>query len=439
MKPLLFIISFGFFCSFSFGQPSPGKFIEDKRIGCQVWVSQGYSPTDSLSISWTGGCKNKMADGFGTLTWYIRKKEVSRYVGFMQAGNPSGQGRYKFVNGTIAEGNFENGLLNGQGKLIFGDERKLEGNFVNGQILNLDKAYLQQLQKIVVSNNDSTDMYVNDGNSKELFYYVLLPHGSIKGVLILLAGTWDTAEYVLSNNKKLVQLAFEDDIAIITPSINQRLTLNFEVADFLNNVFKDAISRFHLPKEKFVLGGFSMGGLFSLRYTEMAHENNSQTAIVPIAVYSVDGPTDLANTYTEFLKATERNPNAVEPKYGINELSRFIGAPPEKFHEKYVYYSSFSKSEANSGNARFLKNVPVRIYNDVDVAWWLTNRGADLYDMNALDQSAMINFLRKQGNKNAEFINAYGKGYRLEGNRHPHSWSIVDAVDCLNWIKRCIQ
>jgi hypothetical protein len=73
------------------------------------------------------------------------------------------------------------------------------------------------------------------------------------------------------------------------------------------------------------------------------------------------------------------------------------------------------------------------------VEWWLTNRGADLYDMNALDQSAMINFLRKQGNKNAEFINAFGKGYRLEGNRHPHSWSIVDAGECLNWIKRCLQ
>jgi alpha-beta hydrolase superfamily lysophospholipase len=176
---------------------------------------------------------------------------------------------------------------------------------VNGQILNLDKEYLPQLQKIVVSKSDSTNMYVNDGNSNELFYYVLLPRGSVKGVLVLLAGTWDTAEYVLSNNKALAQLAFENDIAVITPSINQRLTLNSEVVDFLNNVFKDAITKFRLPKEKFVLGGFSMGGLFSLRYTEMAHENNAQTSIVPIAVYSVDGPTDL-NTYIHRISKSNR-------------------------------------------------------------------------------------------------------------------------------------
>ena len=59
--------------------------------------------------------------------------------------------------------------------------------------------------------------------------------------------------------------------------------------------------------------------------------------------------------------------------------------------------------------------------------------------MNALDQSAMINFLHRAGNEKAEFINAYKKGYRLDGTRHPHSWSIVDAVDCINWIKDIID
>ncbi len=59
--------------------------------------------------------------------------------------------------------------------------------------------------------------------------------------------------------------------------------------------------------------------------------------------------------------------------------------------------------------------------------------------MNALDQSAMINYLRRLGNKDAEFINAFGKGYRLDGTRHPHSWSIVDAANCINWIKKIVE
>ncbi|MBL0339898.1 MAG: hypothetical protein IPP71_02680 [Bacteroidetes bacterium] len=57
-----------------------------------------------------------------------------------------------------------------------------------------------------------------------------------------------------------------------------------------------------------------------------------------------------------------------------------------------------------------------------------------MYYMNGLDQTAMIQLLNDMGNKKAEFINSYQKGYRIEGNRHPHSWSIVEPVECMNWI-----
>jgi len=33
----------------------------------------------------------------------------------------------------------------------------------------------------------------------------------------------------------------------------------------------------------------------------------------------------------------------------------------------------------------------------------------------------------------------YLKGYRLDGRRHPHSWSIVEPVDCINWILECLK
>ncbi|HVE60368.1 MAG TPA: hypothetical protein VNA26_01020 [Chitinophagaceae bacterium] len=438
MKPLLFILisltSLG-----CFGQQGAGKFIADKKSGCKVWVATGYSATDSLSITWDGDCKNKIAEGYGTLIWYVKEKEVSRYVGFMQKGNPNGQGKYDYGGGVTGEGNFKNGVLHGVGKVTFGNGNKLEGNFFEGEILNLEDRYLMELEKIVISKDDSTDMYINDNNAKELFYHALVPKSVVKGVLVLLPGTWERTEYVLSSNKQLAQLAFDQGIAVIVPSINQRLVLNTDVLHFLNSVFKDGIEKYKLPKEKFVLGGFSMGGLFSIRYTELAYENKAATTVVPKAVYSVDGPADLENIYKLFQRGIEKNPTAAEPKYGINEFQKYIGGTPDQFRKKYVYYSSFSKSEKDGGNAKYLNNVPIRIYNDVDVAWWIENRGNDLYDMNALDQSALINFLNKIGNKNAEFINAYGKGYRLEGRRHPHSWSIVDAAECLKWINKHIQ
>lgn len=422
-----------------FSQSPNGKFLADKRTGCQVWVRGGYNPADSLSITWSGSCHSQMADGNGTLIWSVKNKEVSRYVGDMQKGNPQGFGTYTFPGGVIQEGNWSQGVLNGHAKLTFGNGKKIEGHFINGEILNLDSSYRAYLHKQIISHHDSTDMYINDMGAKDLLYYALVPKGAVKGVIVLMPGTWDRVEYVLTCNKELSQLAFDNQVAVIVPSVNQRLTLNKVVLSFLNTVFADAIKKYQLPADKFVLGGFSMGGLFSIRYTEMAYMDGGLTAIRPAAVFSVDGPMDLKNMFYMVKRANERNPAAIEPVYAIREFEKNIGGTPEKVNDQYVYYSAYSREDKNGGNIQYLKNVPIRIYNDVDVNWWLENRNADIYDMNALDQSAAINWLHHLGNKRAEFINAYGKGYRLDGSRHPHSWSIVDAGDCVRWVQALLS
>jgi len=439
MKNYLFVI-LSFFSFAASGQSQPGKFITDKRSGCQVWVNGGFSPADSLTISWSGACKAKKAEGNGTLIWYVKGNEVSRYEGDMKAGNPNGQGKYTFPGGVVQEGTFAQGVLHGYGKITFGNSgRKLEGNFTNGELLDLDSSYRENLHKNIVSHNDSSDIYINDNNAKDLLYYALVPTGKVKGVIVLLPGTWDRVEYVLSCNKALCQLAYDRNIAVIVPSVNQRLTLNKEVLDFLNTVFLHAAEKYALPKDKFVLGGFSMGGLFSIRYTELAHMDSQLTAIRPVAVYSVDGPMDLAHMYDTEQRLIARNPQAQEPQYIISEFKKYIGGTPTDTRKQYVYFSAYSREEKDGGNIKYLAKVPLRIYNDVDVNWWLENRNADLYDMNALDQSAAIATLQRLGNKQAVFINAYGKGYRLDGARHPHSWSIVNPVDCMQWLQQYLE
>lgn len=288
---------------------------------------------------------------------------------------------------------------------------------------------------------DSTDLYVGDSTSKSLYYCSLMPIQAPKGVLVLLCGTWETTLHVIQSNTGLIEQAHSHQLAVIIPSLNQRLSLNTTVLQFLNTVFTDAMQKYHLPSDKFILGGLSMGGLFSLRYAELAAEDPIQTAIHPKAVYSVDGPTDLENLYYSFKRRfnNPRNANKGEAEYAIKEFEKFMGGSPEQDRKQYIRYSTFSKSEEDGGNAKYLLNLPVRIYNDLDVNWWIENRGNDLYDMNALDQSAFINHLIGRGNKKAEFINAIGKGYRLEGNRHPHSWSIVDPKECIDWILGCLS
>jgi hypothetical protein len=45
----------------------------------------------------------------------------------------------------------------------------------------------------------------------------------------------------------------------------------------------------------------------------------------------------------------------------------------------------------------------------------------------------------KNGNKNAEVIITQKKGGRLNGNKHPHSWSIMDTNDTMEWIMKLVE
>ena len=90
-------------------------------------------------------------------------------------------------------------------------------------------------------------------------------------------------------------------------------------------------------------------------------------------------------------------------------------------------------------NEKFLKNTAVRVYHDVDIAWRLINRNQTVRESNYLVTSELINRLLLMGNKKAEFMQSYQTGYRSDGRRHPHSWSIVDEVGFTMWMKELIK
>lgn len=393
-------------------QDTEGYFLKDPVSGCTVWFKHIFAED---SVSWNGPCQNGYAHGTGIAIGYTRGKETSRYTGEMKNGKPDGNGIF-----------------------ILGNERKLEGYFTQGELLNLDAECLSHLHKNIISASDSLSLYVGDNNLQSLYYHAIVPD-SIQGCLVLLPGTWETTEHCLSSTAALCREAYTHHLAVLVLSINQRLTLTDGIVTWINRMLSDAMNRYALPSDRFVLGGWSMGGLFSLRYTELAHQYPKKTAIRPAAVFSCDGPCDLENIYTMFQRKVKKNNNSTEALYGIRELEKYCGGAPDKSQKKYRYYSCYSHALADGGNAQFLKNVPVRIYNDVDPNWWMENRGQGLYDMNALDQTAMILLLNEMGNPKAEFINAFRQGYRIEGNRHPHSWSVIEPVECVRWVLQCIN
>jgi hypothetical protein len=304
----------------------------------------------------------------------------------------------------------------------------------NDSITFLDKYLTKQIKLNVVRNNDTNAIYVGDEKQMQLYYQALIPQNAIKGTIVLMPGTWETTAHVWNSMAEFCSIANKNNLAVLVYSINQRLTLTNEIIQTINLMSEQAIQTYHLPKDKFVFGGFSMGGIFSLRYAELAVQDSSIANVKPKAVFSCDGPCDLKHVYANFQRKKDKNPGLNEPKYGIAELEKYCEGTPATNAALYEYFSPFTFDAPKGGNAQFLLKMPVRIYGDVDPVWWMQNRHVDMYDLNALDQTALIQLLNDMGNNKAEFINSFQKGMRIEGNRHPHSWSIVDPQTTINWI-----
>lgn len=107
-------------------QPSQPKWTADAKTGCRVWNS---SPEPGDSVSWTGDCRNGLAQGQGTLQWFIHGKPASRFEGNYRDGLIDGTGVYTFANGARYEGEYRDDLRHGRGVLIEPDGAKYDGQW----------------------------------------------------------------------------------------------------------------------------------------------------------------------------------------------------------------------------------------------------------------------------------------------------------------------
>ena len=308
-------------------------------------------------------------------------------------------------------------------------------------IFTIFLAKSQNFEKVNILKTDTSHLYINDEGSTELYYVKLVPKKEIKGVLVILPSGGEIIQDLLEQIT-LPQLAYEKGILTIIPSINWGTEDRKVEIDTLDLIFKAIIDEYQVPKKNFVLGGLSNGGMIALTYAERSIKQKGSTYLVPKGIFGLDTPLDKAHLYEYCQREIKRNysePGMNEARWLMNNYNEIYGGSPKEFPKKYIEASIYSNGAEHGGNAQYLRDMPIRMYTDLDVDWLINQRRRDLYDWNGTDIVAMVNDLKLMGNENANVIISMGKGVRLDGTKHPHSWSIMDNEDCLDWVIKLFE
>jgi hypothetical protein len=269
-------------------------------------------------------------------------------------------------------------------------------------------------------------------------YTLILPEKAApKAVLVLFHSGRDTTD--AGYEMRLYVEAVKRQAAVLYVTTGNRFEFLFDESAYtqLDGYLHKAIVEHGLPADRLLFGGMSLAGTRAMKFAIWCLEGKSAHSIRPKAVTVCDAPLD----FVRFWKALDRSKRLQINPIAANEaawvtavLERNLDGTPKERPEAYQDYSPYSHDTDNGGRAALLKDTPFRAYTEPDVQWWMDNRGNDYYSMNALDAAAVVNQLRISGNKKAELVLTSGKGVRPNGTRHPHSWSIVDNGELVEWL-----
>jgi esterase/lipase len=281
-----------------------------------------------------------------------------------------------------------------------------------------------KIEKVFLDKSDTTK------NCYTIIYPTNLP---CTGYMFLVPGFGETAENVLQQTDLPKMLAQNGILTIIPTFQDGVLSLGVDSLSQQNfdKILNDVTSKHKLANQKFYVGGFSIGGSCAIKYAE-------NSTVKPTAVFAIDPPIDFERFYNSakrdirLSKDSEANQENV---YMLDRLEKETGGSPQTNITEYYNLSPYSFSDTAQTAIKKLINMPLRIYTEPDIHWWLKERGADFTSMNATESSAMINELIRLGNQHAELLTTQNKGYRKPDNRrHPHSWSIVDNDELITWL-----
>ena len=277
--------------------------------------------------------------------------------------------------------------------------------------------------------------------AKRVFYQLEPFTPTARGLLVLLPGLGEPARDVLRATH-LAQRAAQRGFVVLVPGLNNRISLDAASARFLDDAIATVVRQRPAVARQLIIGGFSAGGQLAFAYAEGLVRDSAQRPWRVRAVLGVDPPLELTTHWQRAQLHVDQHdctPFLVYDQGTLDRLTHELGGSPAQFPARYRAVSAFTRADPAGGNAQWLRNVPVRLYSEPDLAFWQAT--CPVYqpeDMNAYGATALVAYLQNLGNQHARFLSTTGKGFTGK-QRMPHSWSIVDAVECADWLQHCLD
>src|SRR6266853_1959819 len=95
-------------------QPLRPDWVTDPSSGCRVW---NPNPQGDETITWSGACRDGLAEGRGVLQWFHNMRPAERYEGEFRAGRENGYGVLSKPKARY-EGEFKDGKAHGLGHYV---------------------------------------------------------------------------------------------------------------------------------------------------------------------------------------------------------------------------------------------------------------------------------------------------------------------------------
>ncbi len=264
-------------------------------------------------------------------------------------------------------------------------------------------------------------------DGKNASYYVLQPTDSITGILLLLPAKGENPKSVFKKSG-LPEILSAKGYLTVVPNLKYALytddPMRKQISEILN------IESSHASRSSgLVIGGFSAGGSVALSFAEYLVAQGLAANLK--SVFVIDPPLDMQRLYAASRRMRRyacAGSVQAEAQGTIDYLDKAMGGSPDDQYNNYVSFSPFMASEADGGNAKWLKKVALRLYSEPDIDFVRERHCSELEagDLNAGDLEKLSKLLKKAGNDRCEYIVTKGRGY--------HTWNIAEPEELAAWI-----